>query len=73
MRFGRKAPYRDSAELLREYLTSVLRLLTRDAALSDAVTLLLQDKTTFRFIRQFLKSNHTHPKVTIPIEWYEES
>ena len=31
----------------------------------------LQGKTTFIFVKRFLKVNRSRPGVTIPLEWYQ--
>jgi hypothetical protein len=61
----------NSAELLREYLDNVLRLLTSNAHICVQVEPLLQDKTTFIFVKRFLKVNRSRPDVTIPLAWYQ--
>jgi hypothetical protein len=60
----------NSAELLREYLDDVLRLLTGNTYICQQVGPLLQDERTFIFIKRFLKAR-SHPRVTIPVEWYQ--
>lgn len=62
----------NSAKLLEEYLNSVLGLLTSSAYISGQVELLLQDKKTFIFIKQFLSANRSRLNVTIPIKWYQQ-
>lgn len=62
----------NSAGLLREYLNGALRILAADVATSARIGALLQDTSTFSFIRRFLKLNHSVPHVTIPIAWYQE-
>jgi hypothetical protein len=47
----------NSAELLREYLDDVLRLLTGNAYICERVGPLLQNEATFIFVRRFLKDN----------------
>ena len=61
----------NSAELLREYLDNVLRLLTSNAYICQQVRPLLQDEATFMFVRRFLKEGRSRPGVTIPLEWYQ--
>jgi hypothetical protein len=62
----------NSAELLQEYLQSVLRLLAGNKAISEEVSKeLIQDRTTFKFIRLFLQRNRTLPRVYIPLSWYQ--
>jgi len=61
----------NSAELLREYLDNVLRLLTSNAYICQQVGPLLQNEATFVFVRRFLKESRSRPEVTIPLEWYQ--
>jgi hypothetical protein len=63
----------NSVKLLDEYLKSVLRMLTSNAYICDQVELLLlQDKTTFIFIKHFLSANGSSLNVTIPVKWYQQ-
>jgi hypothetical protein len=61
----------NSAELLREYLDNVLRLLTGNSYICQQVGPLLQNEATFIFIRKFLKDSRSRPDVMIPLEWYQ--
>ena len=61
----------NSAELLREYLDSVLGLLTSNSYICEKAGALLQGDTTFIFVRRFLKEKRSRPGVVIPIEWYQ--
>jgi hypothetical protein len=61
----------NSAELLREYLDNVLRLLIGNSYICEQAGRLLQDETTFIFVRRFLKERRSRPGVTIPLEWYQ--
>lgn len=61
----------NSAKLLDEYLNNVLRLLTANAYASEEVKLLLQDRTTFVFIRRYFKLKQARPSASIPLEWYQ--
>ena len=60
-----------SAELIGEYLENVLRLLVTNPYALEHIPPLLQNLTTFKFIKQFLRLKRTTLSVTVPVEWYE--
>jgi hypothetical protein len=61
----------NSRELLVEYLNALLSLVVREPAISDRVPQLLENRSTFAFIRKFLRKKRSVISVTIPPAWYE--
>lgn len=61
----------NSAVLLQEYLRNVLRLLGETPNISSQVTPLLQDNSTFSFVRRFLREEQPRRDAVIPVEWYQ--
>lgn len=60
----------NSRKLMFEYLDSSLKILVKSQQASEQVYLLIQSKTTFIYIKKFLRKKPAL-SVTIPPKWYE--
>ena len=62
----------NSRELVFEYIDGMLKIVVRNENSSEWVRHeLLQSKTTFKFIKQFINEKPPGLSVTIPPEWYQ--
>lgn len=61
----------NSAKLMSEYLENILRLLVNNNYARTHTLQLIQDATTFHFVKKFLKTKRGGVSVTVPPEWYE--
>jgi len=61
----------NSRKLILEYLNNVLSHITENPSLNDRVPSLLQDDSTFIFMKRFFGKRRSDLSVTIPPRWYE--
>jgi hypothetical protein len=61
----------NSRKLMFEYLDGIFQILVKNEYSNEHVPPLLQSKTTFVFIKQFLRTKPRPLSVTIPPRWYE--
>ncbi len=61
----------NSAILISEYLDNVLRLLISNDYTKAHTLPLIQDETTFLFIKKYLRMKAHSLSITIPLEWYQ--
>ena len=59
--------------LMSEYLNNILRMLAKDEFTRANVGPLLQDASTFIFIKKFLREKRTTLSVVNPPQWFEQS
>ena len=62
----------NSKMLMSEYLNNILRLLAQNEFTKANVGPLLQDASTFIFIKKFLREKRTTLSVVNPPQWFEQ-
>ena len=63
----------NSKKLMSEYLDNILRVLDKDEYARANVELLLQDASTFVFIKKFRREKRKSLSVVNPPQWFEQS
>lgn len=61
----------NSAELMNEYLNTILKSLAANDYASSHVGALLQNAETFIFIKRFLRVKRSSLSITVPPQWFE--